>query len=53
LCSYQGNYFCNDVDGCGWALPADEPETLLTPTEQRWFAQAYLSLMEQRAKALT
>lgn len=48
---YNGNYFCADTDGCGWALPAglyggdDEPNT---NEMARWGLGAYLSLMAYR-----
>ena len=43
--TYNGNYYCLDAFGCGWALSTDE---LSAQAEKQWYAHAYANLMLSR-----
>ena len=46
-CVYNGNYFCTDRDGCGWALQVMEDGS--HGYDEIWFHEALDSLWRYRA----
>jgi hypothetical protein len=50
---YNGNYFCDDRELCGWALPGpreDDTHPPLPDDVARWGRDAYISLMRSRGQ---